>query len=85
MITKEKLQRYRKFKGDVDKWAASQKDGPDEVLTGADWTEIDKLAQRLKIEKNGFASRDYRAETERILKKTVEGAETLSLFKQLEF
>jgi hypothetical protein len=58
LITKEKLERYGKFKGDVDKWAQSQKDGADPVLNGADWIEIDKLLQRLKIEKNGFASQD---------------------------
>ncbi|MDB5047568.1 MAG: hypothetical protein JWO30_639 [Fibrobacteres bacterium] len=85
MITKEKLERYKKFKGDVDKWVFSQKDGADEVMNGADWSEIDKLMQRLKIEKNGFASQDYRTETERVMKKTVESGEAIKMAKEMDF
>ena len=85
VITKEKLERYGKFKGDVDKWVLSQKDGADEVLNGADWTEIGKLLQRLKIEKNGFASQDYRTETERILKKTFADGDAVKLARQMDF
>lgn len=83
MITKEMLERYRKFKGDADKWALSQRDGIDEVLNGTDWNAIDKLVQRLKIEKHGFATQDYRAETERVLKKTVEDGEALRLAREM--
>lgn len=75
MITKEQLERFNAFKGDMDKWALSQRDGRDTVLTGAEWTTIDKLVQRLKLEKNGFATPDYRGETERLMNKTLENAE----------
>lgn len=68
----------------MDKWVLSQKDGADAVLSGADWNEIDKLSQRLKIEKNGFASQDYRTETERVLKKNLENGETIKLFREMD-
>jgi hypothetical protein len=75
VITKEMLERFNAFKGDMDKWVRSQKDGRDDVLTGTDWTTIEKLIQRLKLEKNGFATMEYRGETERLLNKTLENSE----------
>ncbi|MEO7426839.1 MAG: hypothetical protein ABI036_16755 [Fibrobacteria bacterium] len=84
MITKEKLQQYGKFKGDLDKWVSSQRDGADPVLNGADWNEIDKLIQRLKIEKHGFATQDYRTETQRVIRKTIEGGEAIEMIKKMD-
>jgi hypothetical protein len=84
VITKEKLQRYGKFKGDLDKWVLSQRDGADPVLNGADWNDIDKLMQRLKIEKNGFATQDYRTETQRVMKKLLEGGEAIEMIKGMD-
>jgi hypothetical protein len=75
VITKEQLERFHTFKGDQDKWVRSQRDGADTVLNGADWTLIEKLVQRLKLEKNGFATPEYRGETERLLNKSLENAE----------
>ena len=75
MITKEQLERFNAFKGDMDKWVLSQRDGRDDVLNGSDWTLIDKLVQRLKLEKSGFATMEYRGETERLLNKSLENAE----------
>jgi len=70
VITKEQFERYQKYDGDVEKWVASQKRSRDEVLTGADWSVIEKAIQRLQTQKKGFASHDYRDETERILLRT---------------
>lgn len=83
MISKEQLQRYQKFNGDLDDWVKSQKSGMDETLTGADWTLIDKAMQRLKLQKTGFASRDYREETERVLTKTFGDLEVIKLARSL--
>lgn len=75
VITKEQLERFHAFKGDMDKWVLSQRDSRDDVLTGTEWTTIDKLVQRLKLEKNGFATPDYRGETERLMNKSLENAD----------
>jgi hypothetical protein len=77
LINREQLDRYGKFAGDLDKWIASQKKGMDEALSGNDWTLIDKVIQRLKLQKSGFASNDYREETERVLLKTFGDAEII--------
>ncbi len=83
MINKEQLERYGKFAGDQDKWVASQKREMDETLTGTDWTQIDKVIQRLKLQKSGFASNDYREETERVLRKTFGDADIIKLAREM--
>ena len=75
------MQRYKEFNGDLDDWVRSQKDGLDSTLTGDEWLQIDKVVQRLKIQRNGSASLDYRTETERLLKKLFETPEVIQLAK----
>lgn len=83
MITIEQMQKYKDAGGDVDAWVRSQKDGLDGVLTGDEWNLIDKLVQRLKIQKNGNASSDYKTETERVLKKNLENEEVIRLARTM--
>jgi hypothetical protein len=75
------MQRYKDFNGDLDDWVRSQKDGLDATLTGDEWLQIDKVVQRLKIQRNGNASLDYRTETERLMKKLFESPEVILLAK----
>ncbi|MDB5104736.1 MAG: hypothetical protein JWP91_2425 [Fibrobacteres bacterium] len=83
MITKLKLDRFRKFNGDLDKWVLSQKDGRDEVLNGAEWEQIDKVMQRLRLGKQVNSTKEYRDETERVLKKTLEDEEAITMAKSM--
>lgn len=83
MITKAQLQRYKEYNGDLDDWVRSQKDGLDTTLTGDEWVQIDKLIQRLKIQRNGTASSDYRTETERLLKKMLESPDLIQMARGL--
>ena len=75
------MQRYKDFNGDLDDWVRSQKDGLDSTLTGDEWLQIDKVVQRLKIQRHGNASLDYRTETERLMKKLFENPEVILLAK----
>lgn len=77
------MQRYKEFNGDLDDWVKSQKDGLDTVLTGDEWTQIDKVVQRLKIQRHGNASLDYKNETERLLKKNLENLEVIQIAKSM--
>lgn len=83
MITTEQFERYQKYDGDVEKWVASQKRMRDELLTGADWTVIEKAIQRLQVQKKGFASQDYREETERILVRTFGSPELIEAVRSM--
>jgi hypothetical protein len=83
LITKVKMQRYQEFKGDLDDWVSSQKNGLDETLTGDEWSQIEKLVQRLKIQRNGNASIDYKNETERLLLKSLGDSEVIQIAKSM--
>ncbi len=83
LISQEQLERFAKFNGDLDKWVASQKKGMDTTLSGDDWTVIDKVLNRLRLQKNGFASNDYREETERVLKKTFQDPDLIKVARAL--
>jgi hypothetical protein len=75
--------KYKEFNGELEGWVHSQKNGLDETLTGDEWNRIDKVVQRLKIQRNGNASSDYRNETERLLKKDLDGAETIQIARSM--
>ena len=83
MITKSQILRYRKFGGDLSKWVKSQKNGLDEILSGADWSAIDKMIQRLRIQKTGNPSSDYTNETDRVLKKFFESEEVAQIAREM--
>jgi hypothetical protein len=83
VITKAQVERYQQFQGDLDKWIDSQKKARDECIAGPDWTLIDKAAQRLKLEKTGFASHEYREETKRVLRRTFTEDGAAALVKAL--
>jgi hypothetical protein len=75
--------RYKEFNGDLDDWVKSQKGGLDQALTGEEWTQIDKVVQRLRIQKGGNASSDYRTETERLLKKVLVEDEVIRIARSM--
>jgi hypothetical protein len=83
LITKSKMQKYKEFNGELEDWVHSQKGGLDETLTGDEWIEIDKMVQRLRLQRNGNASIDYRNETERLLKKGLENAEVIEIARSM--
>jgi len=67
----------------MNEWVRSQKNGLDEILNGTEWTGIDKLVQRLRIQKIGNASLDYKNETERLLKKNMQDEEVIQIARGL--
>lgn len=77
------MQKYKEFNGEVDGWVSSQKNGLDETLTGDEWNQIEKIVQRLKIQRNGNASSDYKNETERLLKINMENIEVIQIAKSM--
>lgn len=57
MITKEKLETYKYYKGDIDGWSKtkSKKDN----MVDEDWYEIDSLIQEYQIIEKGLASEEF--------------------------
>ncbi len=83
LITKEKMLRYQEFQGDQDAWVRSQKKGLDETLTGAEWSLIDSIVQRLRLQKRLNPSVDYKNETERLLTVNLGDAEAIGIAREM--
>jgi hypothetical protein len=83
LITEAKMRKYKEFNGDLEDWVQSQKGGLDETLTGDEWIQIDKMVERLRLQRNGNASIDYRNETERLLKKGLENAVAIEIARSM--
>lgn len=80
MLTKTKLNIYKKYKGDGDMWIRA---GNKKLLKDSDWREIDSLIQDLRLIKNEFASEFYASEVKNKLNEICENQETIELLNQL--
>lgn len=62
MITKEKLQIYQRFDGDMDGFSRGANLSEKDSITDQDWRLIDELVQSLTIIQAGLASSDFEAQ-----------------------
>jgi hypothetical protein len=73
MITKEHLETYKSFDGDVDMWARVKQSS--DRMTDADWFEIQGILQDLTIIANGHASEEFTSKTLQHIKTSCENPE----------
>jgi hypothetical protein len=73
MITKEHLETYKSFDGDIDMWGRVKKSK--DRMTDADWFEIERILQDLTIINNGHASKEFAAKTLQHIKTSCENSE----------
>lgn len=59
MITESKIKIYKAYKGDIDAWGRVSKKNERELMTDADWYQIQGLVQDLVIISRGLASESY--------------------------
>jgi hypothetical protein len=59
MITKEHLETFRFFNGNIDMWARSRQ--PNEQMTDDHWVIIEDILQKLIIVNNGQVSAEFAA------------------------
>jgi hypothetical protein len=81
MITKEKLNNYIFFNGDIDGWARAGTHSQKEGMSDSDWFLIDNLMQDLVIAQNGNASADFCSTLEQKLADNCDSNETVKLLK----
>ena len=59
MISKQKLNIYNKYKGDIDAWSRSGSKKEKEVISDDEWFLIDELLQDLQLVEKGLASESF--------------------------
>ena len=63
MITKDKLNIYKKYSGDIDMWTRTGRKSELKLMNGEDWGIIDELLQNLELIEKGLTSDSYGSQT----------------------
>jgi hypothetical protein len=83
MITKDKIQIYKNYGGDVDGWARVGSKKEKELMNDEDWFLIEDLLQDLSLLKSGNSSKEYNAKISEKLKEKYSDEETIKQLKEL--
>lgn len=83
MITKEKLNVYANYKGDLDMWLRTDKDHEKTFMESADWYLIDLLLQDANIINPNLGSENRTAEAERRLRESCENVEVIEEIRRM--
>lgn len=83
MITKEKVQIYKYFNGDIDGWARTGTKEQKAIMKDRDWLLIEELVQDMSLIKKGLASESYINVINEKLQANCDSNETIQEIKNL--
>lgn len=83
MLTKEKLNIYKKYSGDIDLWARLRKKSEIKLINDDDWKLIDDLVQSLELIKKNVVSENFKFETFERIEAVCEDETTQNALKSL--
>jgi hypothetical protein len=83
MITKEKLNVYRWFNGDIDAWARSGSSSQKEAMKDEDWFMIERLIQDVVLMQKGLISDDFLKDVNKRLNDNCDNEETIIEIKKM--
>ena len=82
MITKAKIEIYKKYKGDGDMFVRCMTKGERDIISNGDFGLIDDLLQNMEIVDKGLASQSFKDKLTNDLRETVD-IDCIDLIKQL--
>ncbi|MFT3705431.1 MAG: hypothetical protein QM802_23890 [Agriterribacter sp.] len=68
MLSREKIEIYKRCNGDGDAWAMSSRGKEKSLIDDSDWSLIDNFIQDIKLIKNGLAADSYAKDVQQRLK-----------------
>jgi len=77
MITKEKLEIYRHFNGDIDGWARIGTSTQKRIMSDKDWGEIDNILQDLLLVNGKTVSDEFKKKIYENLKTHTDNESTM--------
>jgi hypothetical protein len=83
MITTAKLEIYKRYDGDVDGWGRRAKKKEKEIMTDADFYEIQVLIQKVTILKRGFASEEFAQRINDAIQMQTDNQETADMLMKI--
>jgi len=82
MITKQKIEIYRKFQGDIDGFSRGGRKKDKDLIQDNDWSLIDNALQDLELVQNGLCSEDYKKRLDKILTESFD-SNTIEFIKKM--
>lgn len=83
MLTREKLNIFEEFDGDIDGWTRMGSDTGHSCMTETDWSLIDRLVMDLGIAESGLASSEFRVQLEERLRENAADESTRAALRAL--
>jgi hypothetical protein len=83
VITKEKLDIFRRYGGDPDGWALRRDPHEQAAMSDADWSNIEQLRHRLWLQQHENVSEDFVAETEKLITERVRDESAVEALRRL--
>lgn len=80
MITKQKVEVYKSYNGDIDTWARNQEE---KFMNDEDWYLIAELVADIKLVAKGLASEQYIQTVEKKLKENCDSDSTIEALKEI--
>ncbi|MBL7783055.1 MAG: hypothetical protein JNM22_17630 [Saprospiraceae bacterium] len=83
MITQDKIKIYKRYKGDIDRWARSSLKKEKSIMEDRDWYIIDDLIQDLYLARNELVSLTFRNDFNNKLVENCESEEAIQILKEM--
>ena len=83
MITREKLNIYKRYGGDIDGLARVGSELEKHVISDSDWHDIEKLLQDFAFKKKGIIGETYRIDMEQRFKELIPDADIAAELKRM--
>ena len=80
MITKEKIELYKYYAGDVDRFSHASKSHK-KIMSEDDFFLLTRLIQDIVIVRNGLAAKEFQDRVEKDLQKNCDNQATIDLLK----
>jgi hypothetical protein len=83
VITADKLKIYEAFRGDLDMWVRAGSGRDKEMMSDADWRQIEQLLGEITLVDRGLASEDFARRVETSLRDNTADAMVAAQLRQM--
>jgi hypothetical protein len=83
VITREKIEIFRRYDGDIDGWARVGDAREREAMADSDWADIEELLHRLWLQQHQSVSEDFVAQTQKLIAKRVRDESAVEALRRL--
>ena len=83
MITKEKIEIFKRYGGDSDGWALVGDALEHQIMADSDWSDIEELRHRLWLQQHVPVSEDFVTQTQMLIAERVRDESTADALRRL--